>query len=200
MTKKVRGINIDVVLAQFLSWMLNPFFILPFTIVASHLREINANPMPFIFFVCVGTLPIFFFYLHYEHKHKEKPWQFFINLPRESRSTPLIVAIYSFLFCTILLSIFNQLLWEKISILFVVFAGVMYLANRYIDKASWHAAVLAFCIFYIADKISLDYVFGLLLLPVMFWARILLHKHTWVQLYLGTVIGLIIGILSWTIH
>lgn len=200
MSRKIKKTNVDIVLAQIVSWILNPFFILPATIIASHLTSININPMPFIFFVCISGFPIFFYYLYYEHKHKEKPWEFFINLSRQDRNTPLIVAIYTFLFSTILLTIFNQLLWEKISVLFVVFSGLMFLANRYIDKASWHAAVLAFCVLYVADKISLIYLFGLILLPIIFWARILLHKHTWLQLYLGTVIGLVIGILSWTIH
>lgn len=200
MSKKLKRTNIDIILAQIISWILNPFFILPVTLIASHLTSININPMPFIFFVCVSGLPIFFYYLHYEHKHKQKPWEFFINLPRHERNLPLIVGIYTFLFSTILLTAFNQLLWEKISVLFVIFCGFMYLANRYIDKASWHAAVLAFCIFYLADKISLIYVFGLLLLPIIFWTRIVLHKHSWLQLYLGTVIGLVIGLLSWTIH
>lgn len=197
---KQKQISIDKIVAQIISWILNPFFVLPITIIASHLQQIDANPMPFIFFIFVGGFPIFFFYLYSEYIHKEKPWEFFINLPRERRNTPLLVAIYSFLFNTVLFGIFNEPLWQEISILLVIYAGSMYLANRYIDKASWHAGVLAFCVFYLADKISMAFAFGLILLPVIFWARVLLHKHTWIQLYLGTVIGLVIGILSWTIH
>ncbi len=197
---KKKEIDIEVILAQTISWLLNPFFILPVALIAAHLKDINSNPMPFVFFVCVGGLPIFFFYLYSEYLHKEKPWEFFINLSRERRNTPLLVGIYSFLFNTILFSIFGEYLWVKISILLVIYAGIMYLANKYIDKASWHAGVLAFSIFYIADKISLVFAFALILMPVIFWARVLLHKHTWLQLYLGTVIGLVIGILSWTIH
>ncbi len=200
MKAKKKEFDLETAIAQALSWLLNPFFILPLAIIAAHLKEINANPMPFIFFVCVGGLPIFFFYLYSEYKHKQKPWEFFINLPRERRNTPLLVGIYSFIFNTILFSTFNEDLWLRISILLVIYAGVMYLANRYIDKASWHASVLAFSILYVSDKISLAFAFALILMPVVFWTRVILHKHTWVQLYLGTVIGLVIGILSWTIR
>lgn len=197
---KPKKTNIDIILAQAVSWALNPFFIFPIAFIFSHLDYINYNPWAFVFFILVGGFPILFYYLYVEHKHKEKPWQFFISIPRERRNTILLMAVYTFIFNTILFSIFGEVFWQKVSTLLVVYSGLMYLANRYFDKASWHAGVFAFSIFYIADKISLAFTFLLILLPVLYWARILLHKHTWLQLYMGTVIGLVIGILSWTIH
>lgn len=197
---KPKKTNIDIILAQAVSWALNPFFIFPIAIIFSHLDYINYNPWAFVFFVLVGGFPILFYYLYVEHKHKEKPWQFFISIPRERRNTILLMAVYTFIFNTILFSMLGEAFWQKVSTLLVVYSGLMYLANRYFDKASWHAGVFAFSIFYIADKISLAFTFLLILLPVLYWARILLHKHTWLQLYMGTVIGLVIGILSWTIH
>jgi hypothetical protein len=196
---KRNNTKLDIILAQIFTWVLNPFFILPITIIASHLQQINKNPMPFIFFIAVTGIPLFLAYLYIEHKHKQSPWQFFISIPREERNLPLMISIYVFLFSGIVFTSLNEILWQKISILFVIFCGVMYLANKYIDKASWHAAALAFCIFYVVDKVNYAFAFGLILLPVIFWSRILLHKHSWVQLYLGTVLGMIIGILSWTI-
>lgn len=190
---------IDIWLAAFLSWVFNPFIILPLTLISAHITEINARPMPFIFFLFVGAFPVFFTYLYEEYKHKENTLQFLVSLSRERRNTPLLVTLYSFLFNAILFGIFNEYLWQKISILFVIYAGFLYLANRYFDKASWHASMMAFSIFYLADKVTISLAFGLILLPVIFWSRVTLHKHSWLQLYLGTVIGLVVGILSWTI-
>lgn len=199
MSKK-KTLKLDIFFAHAISWILNPFLIFPIVFVISHLNYINLNPGAFIFFSLVGCLPIFFYYLYIEHKHKEDPWQFFITIPRERRNTILLMAVYTFLFNAIIFSSVYDLFWQKISILMVVFAGLMYLANKYFDKASWHAGVFAFSVFYLADKISLAFSFLLILLPILYWARILLNKHTWLQLYLGTVVGLIMGLLSWTIH
>lgn len=200
MIKKRKANNVDIFLAQFISWIYNPFFIIPITLMVSHLQEINKNPFPFIFFLSVGGLPSILYYLYEEFKHKAKPWEFLVSIPREKRNTPLLIAVYSFLFVTIILSGLGEILWVEISVVMVIFAGSMYLANKYIDKASWHAAAMAFCVFYFVDKISLNYTFGLLLLPVIFWSRVLLHKHSWLQLYLGMVIGLVVGLLSWTVR
>ncbi|CAG1023423.1 hypothetical protein DOJK_02326 [Patescibacteria group bacterium] len=192
-------IRFDLVAAHIISWVLDPFLVVIVTLIASHLVQIDQNPGPFVLFLCVAGLPLFFYYLYVEYQHKEKPWQFFINVPRERRNTLLLMATYTFLFNTLIFATQGIVLWQKISIMFVIYAGIMYLANRFLDKASWHAGAFAFSVLYLADKIAIQYALLLILLPVVYWARMKLNRHTWIQLYLGTVIGLIMGLLSWLI-
>lgn len=195
----MKGVSVEILIANIVSWVFNPFFVLPISIIISNLNEINTNPFPFLMFSFVGGAPMLFYYLYVEYQHKESPWQFFISIPRVRRNPLLLMGVYTFFFNAVIFSYLHQSFWVSFAILGTIFCGLLYLVNKYIDKASWHAAGLAFSIFYIADRLSLAYAFLLILLPLVYWARIKLHKHTWVQLFLGTVVGMIIGLLSWLI-
>jgi len=78
-----------------------------------------------------------------------------------------------------------------------VFFSMMYLINKYIDKVSMHAATFTFAIFYLIDKSSTLFILFILFLPLIFWSRWKLHKHTEFQLFLGAMVGVLIGLISW---
>lgn len=87
----------------------------------------------------------------------------------------------------------------EISMLLAVFMGIMYFVNRYADKASLHASTFTICVFALSHFVSLAYGSAFLILPIIYWSRIELRKHTWAQLILGTLLGAFIGLASWTI-
>jgi hypothetical protein len=81
--------------------------------------------------------------------------------------------------------------------LLALFWGSYYLANHYIEKASLHSGMFCFAILILAHHVNFAYALGLLVLPTIYWARIELKEHSWLQLMLGTIIGCAIGLLAW---
>jgi len=90
--------------------------------------------------------------------------------------------------------------WTLHALVFLIGTSLFYLINKYIGKASMHAAAYTFSILYLADRVSMSFAILFIGLPIIFWSRIKLHKHSWLELLLGTSIGMIIGLLSWTIR
>ncbi len=190
--------NTELFVAKVISFISNPFVIIFFAIIVGDSEYIFSDPGPLLMFIVIGyTLP-FIVYIKQLLHHKKHFWHF-VSLERDTRNPVYFIAIYSFLFNVLIFSYLNLSFWQFQSILIFVFFCLMFLINKYIDKISMHAAAFSFSAVYLIDKGNNIFIILLFLLPLVWWARIKLHKHNEFQLFLGTVTGLFIGVLSWLI-
>lgn len=81
-----------------------------------------------------------------------------------------------------------------ISILWALY----YLSGRFIAHASLHAGIFVWGLLTLAHFVNLNFSFGLLMLPILYWSKISTKEHNWLELMLGTVIGAVAGLLLWT--
>ena len=183
-------------LAKVLSLISNPFLIIFVGVLIGDSEFIFEQPGELLMFIIVGlSLPLIV-YINEMLKHKEHFWHY-VSLSRESRFPVYLISIYSAFFNIVVFSYLHLSFWVFQGILVFVLFSAMYLVNRYIDKVSMHAAAFTFASFYLIDKASTAFILLLFLLPLVYWSRIKLHRHTTFQLFLGTMIGLFIGLLSW---
>lgn len=196
MTKQ--GLKFEKFWAQFISTLFNPFFVIIFTFTAANYSILINQFGEFLLFLSIVFLPVFVIYIQVILKHKKHPIHF-ISIERTQRDKIYLIGVYSLLFATIIFANFNLSFWFLHSILLAIYISTLYLVNKYIDKASVHASTFAFAVLYLTDKVNLAYALLFFILPLIFWSRIELHKHTWIQLLLGAVIGMVIGLLSWSI-
>lgn len=181
-----------------ISTITNPFFILVVTLFIGNYALIAAQPaQAAIFFITVFSLPILF-YLGLLFSGAQNLIHFSV-INRRERYLIYLGAVFSSLVATILFRFTNQdMLWVYNAMLLTIFFSIYYMVNRYIDKISLHAGVFAFSMIYLIDKFGVVFAILLAAIPLICWARIKLHQHTWFQLLLGSVVGMFVGLLSWT--
>lgn len=201
--KIIKRTQLDIFAGKILSALFNPFLIFFLVIFFANSFNIKNNSfsdlnLPHSFFITiVAILPSFAVYLRMLFKHK-KEFAEYVSVPRESREKIYIVAFLSFVFVTISFASFHERYWMLLSMCIVVLLGMLFLANTFIDKASMHSAVFAFCVVYLTQKSSVGFSLLFAFLPLIYWARIVLHKHDWLQLLLGSIIGLSVGLITWS--
>lgn len=183
-------------LAKVLSFLSNPFFLIFLAVVIGDSEFIFDELGQILMFVVVGiSLPLIV-YINQILKHKEHFWHF-ISLNRDARVPVYLISIYSAFFNILIFSYLHLSFWVFQGILIFILFTLMYIINRYIDKVSMHTAAFTFATFYLIDKASTTFVLLLLLLPLVYWARIKLHRHTKFQLFLGTMVGVFVGLVAW---
>jgi len=194
----MKKIDKEKLMASIVSSIANPFIVIIFTLVLGNLELIKKNfEQAVIFLIINATLP-FLFYVYELISHKEN-WYHFASISQRKRYLIYLSAIFSSLVSTILFSYTHQnTVWVYNSMMLAVLFSIFYMLNRYIDKLSFHAGAFALSMIYLTDKVRVFFAVFLAFLPIICWARIKLHKLTWFQLMLGSVIGMFIGILSWT--
>jgi hypothetical protein len=151
----------------------------------------------FIFLLLISFIPtaIIYFKELYRDKSLLKPS---ISLNRVEREKVLGVYFFSLLLSLVLAAIFNlENKFLHSIIILIIFVGVVYLINKHIGKASLHASSFVFSVLFVAQKLDWTYSLILLGLPVIYWARLKLKQHSKMELLLGTVIGMLVGLLSW---
>lgn len=190
--------KIDIFTATFFSAVFNPFIVIIPTIVIAFFAQIQVLPGAFLFFLCVLFFPVFFYYLEQIYRHK-KDYDDIVNLNRSERAPIYLFGVFSSLFNAVIFSHLQQYFWVEVSMLALVVFASIFLINKYIDKLSMHTFFFSLSIMLLIDKINLAYGIFFVVMPIVFWSRITLHKHSWLQLYLGTVLGMIIGLISWMI-
>ena len=190
--------DISLGISLIISTVFNPFLVLFLTILISNKELIQKQPQQaLIFFIVNATLPLIF-YFYYLFNNKKRMFAL-ANVPREGRNTIFLTAIFSTLISTILFTFTEQnTVWVYTSMLLTVFFAIYFMVNKYIDKLSLHAGVFAFSMVYLVDKSSVAFVIFLAALPIIYWARIKLNQHSWLQLLIGTSVGMFVGILAWT--
>lgn len=186
------------IFAVVISSITNPIIVVLFALIAGNYQLIISEPkIAAMFFFLNLSLPIIFYIKVFVESKRELLDQ--SPITRNERYLIYLGAIFSTLISTILFAFTMQNYhWVLTSMLFCVLFSAYYLINRYIDKISLHSGAFAFTMIYLSDRVSLVFVALLALLPLIFWARVKLHRHTWFQLLLGSSVGMFIGILSWT--
>jgi len=191
--------KIDNSFALAISTFTNPFIVISLTFLITNFNLIFNNTDNFILFLVISIgLPLSF-YLYEIGKHK-KHLLHYISLEKKDRDVVYLITIFCLTFSAIFFSYMRTKFWTLNSILLDIFITLMYIVNKYIDKASMHAAGFCFAVMYLSDRVNPSFGILLIILPIIYWARIKLHKHTWIQLLLGSVIGMIGGLLSWAIR
>jgi len=185
----------EIVIALIISAITNPFVLLIVGFYYANRLE-DAGWSIFLFIV-TGTFLPSIVYISKLVKHRTNLFKF-VSIPQKDRDPIYLTAIYSFIFNFVIFNYIGDAYWVYNSMLVIIYLGIMYLVNRYIDKASVHASTLSFVTLYLIDKVDVRFSILLLVLPLVYWSRIRLHKHTWLQLFLGTGIGMLIGLLAWT--
>jgi hypothetical protein len=176
----------------------NPFTLLIISLLLGNISLIRGKfSQTLIFFIIGFSLPIIF-YFQQIFRHK-KHILHFVALSQSSRTPVFLAAIFSSMANVWLFSSTNQEnTWIMNAMLLTILFAVFYLVNKYIDKASLHTGAFSFTMIYLADRAGIIFAIFLAALPLICWARIKLHKHTWFQLLLGSALGMFIGLLSWT--
>ncbi|MFS8131166.1 MAG: phosphatase PAP2 family protein [Candidatus Dojkabacteria bacterium] len=184
--------------AKVISIISNPVLFLVGSFLLGNLQIVRANPQITVIFFTVGGFFPFILYIHYLWIHKKHIFEY-TAVPREKRDNLYLAAIISFAL-VVLMSVYSGIsyFWVYSGMLFVVLFTSYYLLNKYIDKASFHTGIFAFGVLYLTNRVSVAFAILLILVPFVGWSRVYLHKHTWFQLMLGTVIGMFLAILSWT--
>lgn len=189
----------DIKVAKFISGITHPLFILIFGLsFALFDIVIKHNPFEYVAFLFLVTVIPVYFYLWQLYKEKRNGNGSF-SLTRENRNPVYLAAFLGAVFTVIICKAFNlNLFWMYNGMLLCIFFGVLYFVNKFIDKISLHAYVWSFVIIYLANAVSLYWLIGLLMLPFIAQARIVLEKHNKFQLFLGTSLGMFIALISWT--
>lgn len=188
----------EVLTAKFITLISNPVLVLFIAFVLGNLQTVRNNPEITIIFFTVGGFFPFLLYVHYLWIHRTH-FLDYAAIPRDKRNNLFLATTISFALSLMLfISSGVSNFWTYTAMLYVILFATFFLLNRFIDKASFHTGIFAFSVLYLTNRVSLAFCLLLILLPFIGWSRFHLHKHTKFQLVLGTVIGMFIGILSWT--
>lgn len=118
-----------------------------------------------------------------------------ISLDRRDRFYVYTIAVFGFTGAGFVLQVIESPL-TTLTILFSIFFAAMFLINEYLDKVSMHSASCTFLVFFLTFHYYIEAAVLIILLPVIFWSRMALRRHTLLQLVLGVVVGATMGLLS----
>lgn len=181
--------------ARFISFVFNPLFILiilPFVLVYKSTGNSNAalwwTNYTFIFLLAIAV-----FIYHGVRKKIFTDWDV---SKREQRHH-----LFSFFIILGLIYLFGLFVFSAPRILFIVIIGMLIgvlivnLINRRI-KASMHVATLSALILGAVIGFGINYVWLLLLIPLVGWARVKIKRHTVSEIVVGGIVGslLLLGI------
>lgn len=182
--------------AQLVSVVTNPFLVLFLALYIHFEFEITQSEFEFgaLFISAFAICAVM--YLVVLQRYKDT-WLQHIDLNRRERVYILFAIAIGFSFITGVSSLrdYSQDFQEMVTLL-TIYWGVMALLTMFITKVSLHASMLLFMSISIFNENLLLMILGLVLFPLMFWSRKKLHKHTFMQLILGSSVGLIFGGIS----
>lgn len=188
----------DLLSAKLITFFSSPVFVLIFSFVLGNLQTIRNNPQATVIFFVIGTFFPIILYIHYLYINRVNLFEY-ISIPQSQRNALFLTAIASFALDVAIFTYSGMpSFWVYSGMLFVILFAIYYLINKFIDKASFHAGIFAFSVLYLTNRISVVFAILLVLIPFIGWSRVYLHKHTWFQIMLGTVVGMFIALLSWT--
>ena len=123
-----------------------------------------------------------------------------IDPGREARQTIYLLAVFTFTLNAVIFGtdLIPNVFFANLAMVVAILFAASYLINKYIDKLSMHVAMYAFVVMLLTGKVNNSFAILFIFLPVIIWSRIVLKKHTWLQILLGLAIGMAIGILAWT--
>jgi hypothetical protein len=156
-----------------------------------------SDVVSFGIFSLIGLVPVFVLYLvEYMHNTRND-----LALPRIKRDNVYLIGVFSFVFCSVVFgsTIRQQNFWFEMSMLWSVYFALLYVINHYFDKVSLHISTFALLAMLWTGLLDLRFSILLVFLPLIAWARLKLNSHTRLELLWGLVLGLLIGLLGWTI-
>ncbi len=189
--------KLKIFIASIISVLLNPFLVLTLTLIFGNLTRSDTLFGPALFLLILVVLLPFVIYTYFISRDKKSFFKFH-NLTRVRRDLVYLFGIFTSFLTTILFLHLGLVYWFNNSLVLFILGSSMYLINKYLDKISVHSSVLSFCIIYLIDKVSIYLIFLMLLIPLVYWSRRTLHQHTLLQLFMGTIVGLLIGLLTWS--
>lgn len=156
------------------------------------------------FFPIILIFPIAHFFvseLIYANKHTAGAKLYFSSPTRKQRDELYLALLIESILLSLVYgsSFITNLFLFELTMITTIFFAIYYMVNKYIDKVSLHVGTYIFCVLLLAHTMTLEYSLALVSLPVIYWAGISTHHHTWYQMMWGSIIGVIAGLLTWTI-
>lgn len=185
-------------LADSLSITFFPPLVIIFALFFGSFKTNITNPGPFIF-LCAVNCSILMLYLLRILIRKKIKLSEFKNVLNAGQGEIYLLLTYSLTVCTIFFIIFKENYWYLIGMLLVTFFGGMYLLQRFILAPSLYLATFCFVVMFLTGRLEPIIAVLFSLTPLLFWSRMFLKMESWNELFLGAVIGMAIGLLSWTI-
>lgn len=185
------------IFAIIISLIFNPALVILFTLFIGNLELIREDlAISFMYFFLIFTAP-FVLYIYFILVKKKNIF-LLPEVERRERNILYLVHILSIIGTILLFSLTLQNPnWIYNGMILSIFFSIYFLINRYIDKISFHSGAIALASLYLIDNNSVFFVIGFFILPIVMWARVKLHKHTWFQLLLGIGVSMFIGLMTW---
>lgn len=175
----------------------SPLIVSFFALYFGNQHEIEKNPDYFITFLIVGfLLPASIRLIQALRFRVELKFLGILN--KDNRDPVYLAALFSLVLCYILFSSENldNVVWFNVSLLLAIYIGLFFIVNRFFHKASQHAGTFVLSIIFLAIKLDAKILILLCFLPLIWISRYYLKAHTYIELILGTLIGLLVGVLS----
>ncbi|MBW7953924.1 hypothetical protein H3C67_03990 [Candidatus Dojkabacteria bacterium] len=181
MAKKSR-INKTAVIVSFL---LNPLIMVFLQILLIH-RVYNISLESIFLTTSAFIVPVIGYILFAVVITKRADYEF---TNKESRFPVLVIALLGLIISIAISLQINSVLTEYL-LKFLVIMLILSILTYY-WKVSFHATFFGLTVLYFASLVSSVLLLLYILLPLLFWARMELKKHTQLQLIIGSLIPLI---------
>jgi len=187
----------DKKVAQLISLIFSPEVVLSVGILTLVLNSGLVQFLYALIFLALGGLVPLIYGLYTFFREPD------LNIEPGRKASLLIylVAVFSFATASILFGIdlIYSAFWSTLAMIMSCFYAISYLVTKYFDKFSMHVAMYAFVTMLLMDQLSVSFGSLFIFAPLIIWARMRLHKHTWLEIMWGWAIGLTVGMLAWTL-
>jgi len=122
-----------------------------------------------------------------EQVHRQRIWIFLVFLV-------VVTLEFLILLCT-----------KQYQPLMAVFSGglisiALALIITYFWKISLHSSMVTFFVAMIIYIFGWDYAYAALVIPFVFWSRLILKRHTFLQLTAGSLLAVLVVVLTWYVY
>jgi hypothetical protein len=187
----------DKKVAQLISLIFSPEVVLSVGILtlvsASNLTQFTYA----ISFLAIGGLPPLIYGIYTYLRERDS----IVEPSRKVSLSIYLLAVFSFTSASIFFGVdlvYNAF-WSTLAMIMTSFFAITYLVTRYFDKFSMHVAMYAFVTMLLMDQLHTSFGSLFIFAPLIIWARLRLHKLTWLEIMWGWAIGLTVGMLAWTL-
>lgn len=179
-------------LAKIISFIINPIACLfPASLAISfidHLAGYNRLFWGIFLFLFLGFLPVISLFFGMK-KGKISD----VDFTKKEERTPYIILLLFFWLIALLLAIYFQGPWLVVVVMSIaiIFSAIVLLINLF-WKISNHSLFITAISIFINTLFGWHYLWLFLIIPLVFWARLELKKHTVYQLVAGSLLGLFV--------
>lgn len=183
--------------AKIVSYVFEPLLVLILMAFALVIGQAPSDALSAAVFLGLGlAAPAFLYIYDYVTDRDDN-----VDPTRRERNSMYLAAVFGYGLTSILFGsvLVNNEFWFSLPMLMMIYFATFYVVNLYFDKASLHIGTFTFAIVVLTAKLSAGFALLLALLPIVVWSRLSLHKHQWVEIMWGLVIGLAVGLLAWAL-